>query len=107
MPSWLIFDVSQKMSAATFAVQDVVHITGRTHTFVLGKITDGEVRAGMRAQLSLPGGAFLSARVLGIGFVRDLSRRSDVSLELDTPEEEVRARWKALCQMGALLAIDP
>ncbi len=95
------------MSAATFAVQDVVQITGRTHTFVLGKITDGEVRAGMRAQLSLPDGAFLSASVRDIGFVRDFNRRSDVTLALDTPEEEVRARWKALCQTGALLAIDP
>jgi hypothetical protein len=106
LPSWLIFDVSQRMSAATFAVQDVVHIAGRTHTFVLGKITAGEVCAGMRARLSLPDGAFLSASVRDIGFVRDLSRRSDVSLALDTPEEEVRAQWKALCQKGTLLTID-
>jgi hypothetical protein len=94
------------MSGATFAVQDVVHITGRTQTFVLGKITDGVVRVGMRAQLSLPDGAFLSAVVHDIGLVRDASRRSDVSLALDTPEEEVRARWKGLCQSGATLAID-
>jgi hypothetical protein len=95
------------MSVAKSSVQDVLHITGRTHTYVLGKITEGEIRAGMKADLSLTDGAFLSARVIDIGVIRDLSRRSDVALGLETPEEEARARWKSLCQTGAVLAIDP
>lgn len=91
---------------ATFKVQDVFHITGRTNTYLAGKIESGEVRAGMSVKVLVDGGLFMFAKISSIESVRDLSGRSNVALAIDTPEEEVRETWKALCRAGDILAID-
>jgi hypothetical protein len=94
------------MSAATFSVQDVVQITGRTSTCVVGRIIAGEIRRGMNAKLSLPDGGSLVARVCGIGAVYGRSHIDNISLLIETPVEDARVRWKAQCQCGVLLTID-
>lgn len=93
-------------ATASFEVQDVFHITGRTETYLVGKIQAGVVRAGMHAKILVDGGLFMVAKVKSIELVRDLSRRSDVALAIDTPEEEVRTLWKALCRCGDIIAIE-
>jgi hypothetical protein len=95
-----------KAPAATFEVQDVFHITGRTDTYLAGKIRTGVVRAGMHATVLIDGGLFMFAVVKSIELVRDLKRRSDVALALDTPEEEVRMLWKELCRSGDIISIE-
>jgi translation elongation factor EF-1alpha len=92
---------------ATFDVQDVFHITGRSDTYVAGKIKDGIVRAGMSAKVPVAGGAFMVAKIKSIESVRDLSGRSNVALALDTPKEEVRGLWKDLCRRGDILTLQP
>ena len=91
---------------ATFKVQDVFHITGRTNTYLTGKIETGEVRAGMSVKMLVDRDAFMSSRITAIELVRDVSGKSNVALVLDTPNEVIRAAWKDLHQPGEILAVD-
>lgn len=93
-------------SVATFKVQDVFHITGRTNTYLAGKIETGEVRPGMCIKMLVDRDAYMSSRITAIELVRDLSRRSNVALVLDTPNEVIRAAWKDLYHPGEILAVD-
>lgn len=98
--------VSMNAPAATFEVQEILHLAGKSDTYLVGKIRTGLVRAGMHAKISRTDEPLMSARINGIELVRDLSQKSDCALALDTPEAEARAAWKRICRKGAVIPIE-
>ena len=51
---------------ATFEIQKVYFITGRSDTFVAGRIKEGQVRIGMCAKALADGGLSMVARIKSI-----------------------------------------
>jgi hypothetical protein len=91
----------------TFEVEAVYFIPGRSDTYVAGKIKSGTVCVGMHALVLVDGGLSMYAPIKSIGTVRTVDSRSGVvALALDTPTEEVRDAWKALCRSGDLIKIE-
>ena len=90
----------------TFEVVDVFHITGRADTFLAGKIKTGAVRAGMWPKVLIGGGLYMRAKIKSMEFIDYPRGRNNIALALDTPEEEVREAWKALCRNGDIITIE-
>ena len=67
---------------------------------------DGVVFPGMCAKIPVDSRLFMFAKIRSIEFVRDLSRKSNVALALETPEAVVRELWKALCRTGDILILE-
>lgn len=95
-----------KTAAATFEVHSVFFLTGRNVTVIGGIIKDGSVKAGMKACVLVDGGLFMVATIMSVEAIKSDSEKCNVGLILDTPEEDTRASWKALCLSGDIIAIE-
>lgn len=95
-----------KTATATFEVHSVFFLTGRKVTVLGGIIKTGEVKAGMKASVLVDGGLFMVATIKSIEGIKSDTEKCNVGLILDTPKEEVRDAWKALCLSGDIIAIE-
>ena len=95
-----------KTAAATFEVHSVFFLTGRKVTVLGGIIKGGSVKAGMKASVLIDGGLFMIATIKSVEGIRAESEKCNVGLILDTPEEDTRTAWKALCLPGDIISIE-
>ncbi len=95
-----------KTAATTFKVHSVFFLTGRKVTVLGGIIKDGSVKAGMIARVLVDGGLFMVATINSVEAIKSESDKCNVGLILDTPEEETRKLWKALCLPGDIITIE-
>ena len=95
-----------KTAAATFEVHSVFFLTGRKVTVLGGLIKSGLVKAGMKATVLVDSGLYMDTTIKSIESIRADLEKCNVGLILDTPEEETREFWKALCLPGDIIAIE-
>ena len=95
-----------KTAAATFEVHSVFFLTGRKVTVLGGLIKDGSVKAGMKASVLVDGGLYMIATIKSVESIKAESEKCNVGLILNTPEEETRSAWKALCLPGDIITIE-
>lgn len=90
---------------ALFEFHHALSITGRSETYFVGKILSGTVKPGMCVSVPLNTGLTLVAKIKGIELVRDTTKKSDVALALETPDEDLRGLWKDICAPGEQVMI--
>jgi hypothetical protein len=71
----------------------------------MGKIVSGTVRAGMCVSVPLNTGLTLVTKIKSIELVRDTTKKTDVALALETPDEDLRNLWKGICAPGEQVRI--
>lgn len=62
---------------------------------VIGKIKDGEVRAGMLLSISTNDSTALKAPITSLEFVNKIGGGSDLGLTIKMPDDEEVATWQA------------
>jgi hypothetical protein len=93
-------------SSATFKVSAVMKVPGRSATYIIGEINEGNIEPGMIAKVMIEYGVYLVAAISSIGHVREAGATGRIALALETPRAELFNAWKSFCRPGYLLEID-
>jgi len=89
---------------ARLYVRDLVDIHGESGVCVIGEIMSGSVREGMQVCASL-GTITVVATIKRVESLRGAAAGDEISISLDTPDEETREFWKELCRPGCRIGI--
>jgi hypothetical protein len=87
---------------------EVLNVTEEAdlHAVVLhGRVSHGQVKAGMTTKVWVDGGLYMKASIKAVEH-EGSSKDNTVQLVLDAPEPEVRELWLGLCQAGDVLPIE-
>src|SRR5580765_4453416 len=88
---------------AKVCVRDSVEVAAESELRVIGELRSGNVRAGMKACVSL-GTISIVATIKRVEFPGGASG-DEISIEIDTPDEETRKLWKDLCCPSHIIGV--
>jgi hypothetical protein len=90
---------------ATFHMQSRMKLAARPGILLVGEIKSGTIRAGMVARVSVDGGLYTEAPIVGVEFVDGARGKSQLALHIafdDPRDEEI---IEALCGDGDTIEI--
>lgn len=94
---------SMPNAPAKVCVRDSVEVAEESELRVVGELRSGSVRAGMQACVSL-GSFSVVATIKRVEFPGGPSG-DEISIVLDTPDEETRQFWKELCRPSHFIGV--
>ena len=84
---------------ARVVVRDSIEVAAESEVRLTGELRSGSVRPGMQACRSF-GTFFVTARVKHVESLRGASVDEEISIAIDTPDQQTRKLWKEFCRPG-------